>query len=100
MLFDQGEKSYLFFSLFSLLSYLFSGKVARESWRKVKSEKRIVKSTKRKSRLRDFSFWLREWDLLLMIIARYEFASGYLLFVGRTRRITQCLTPTFVAFGL
>jgi len=30
-----------------LSSYLFSGKVARESKRKVKSEKRIVKSTKK-----------------------------------------------------
>ena len=28
---------------------------------------------------------------------KFRFASGYLLFVGRTRRITQCLTPTFVA---
>ena len=59
MLFDQsakgaGEKLPF---LLSLLSYLFSGKVAREFQRKVKSEKRRVKSTKRKSRLRDFSFW-------------------------------------------
>ena len=28
-----------------------------------------------------------------------RFAPCYLLFVGRTRRITQCLTPAFVAFG-
>ena len=47
---------------FSFLSYLFSGKVVRESQRKVKSEKIIVKSTKRKSRLRDFSFWLHRKD--------------------------------------
>ena len=51
------EKSYLFFSLFFLISSLEKsrGRV-REKWR-VKSEKRRVKSTKRKSRLRDFSFW-------------------------------------------
>ena len=30
----------------------------------------------------------------------YRFTSGYLLFVGRTRRITQCLTPMFVAQGV
>ena len=58
MLFDQsakgaGEKLPF---LFSLLFHLFSGKVAREFQGKVKSEKRRVKSTKRKSRLRDFSF--------------------------------------------
>ena len=56
ILFDQREKGYLFFSLFSLISSLEKscGRV-REKWR-VKSEKRMVKSTKRKSRSRDFSF--------------------------------------------
>ena len=48
--------------LFSFLSSLFSGKVAWGIERKVKSEKRRVKSTKRKSRFRDFSFWCRWWD--------------------------------------
>ena len=33
----------------------------------MKSEKRKVKSTKRKSRLRDFSFWLRGRDLNLSV---------------------------------
>ena len=28
-----------------------------------------------------------------------SFASGYLLFVGRTRRMTQCLTPTARGYG-
>ena len=32
-----------------------------------------------------------------LIYALCRFVSGYLLFVGRTRRMTQCLTPTFVA---
>ena len=35
----------------------------------------------------------------LFIVYLRRMASGYLLFVGLTRRITQCLTPTFVAFG-
>ena len=52
MLFDQREKSYIFFSLFSFIFYL---EKSRRDQRKVKSEKRKVKSTK-KSRLRDFLF--------------------------------------------
>ena len=61
LLFDQREKSYLFSSLFFLIFYL--EKSRGEKWRKVKSEKRIEKRTKRKSRLRDFSFWSWKWDL-------------------------------------
>ena len=60
-LLDQREKSYLFSSLFFLIFYL--EKSRSEKWRKVKSEKRIEKRTKRKSRLRDFSFWSWKWDL-------------------------------------
>ena len=56
MLFDQGEKIYLFFSLFSLISSL---EKSRGRFR----EKRRVKSTKRKSRSRDFSFWWRWAEL-------------------------------------
>ena len=51
-------KSHLFFSLFSLISSL--EKSREKIQRKEKSEKRRGKSTKRKSRLCDFSFW---WPL-------------------------------------
>ena len=54
MLFDQREKSYIFFSLFSLISYLEKSRGRfREKWR-VKSEKRKEKSTKKKPLTRLF----------------------------------------------
>ena len=93
MLFDQREKGYLFFSLFSLISSLEKSRgrvrekwrVKSEEWRvkseewRVKSEKIIVKSTKRKSRLRDFSFWLREWDLNLTTFGLWARRASRLL---------------------
>ena len=36
------------------------------------------------------------FDIMFRFTKR-RVAPGYLLFVGRTRRITQCLTPSFVA---
>ena len=45
MLFEQREKSFLFFSLFSLISYLEKSREISEK-RKVKSEKRRVQKEK------------------------------------------------------
>ena len=37
---------------------------------------------------------------IMFCFTKRRVAPGYLLFVGRTRRITQCLTPDFAAVGV
>ena len=57
----------------------------------------LRKRTKEEIRHVFYCYSVRRWDFQYLHYTLSRLASGYLLFVGRTRRITQYLTPTFVA---